>query len=268
MPEHLAPGGVGFDQIAVHADSSSVVVFSSGSQPIHAPGTRETSNWFTWDRGLALVTRNEIGFRCRDHPLRQRISFWRRFAIALGPRTGVAFGQKQPAAQVDASAFPVSIRVDATKIRGEMRPVWRYFGYDEPNYTYMKDGQKLLSQLRALSPENGLHSHPQSADFRRWSACSEMGLDGRLHRRRSGSAPLQLDDSRPHLRHLPGSGPAALCPDRLHARSALDPPQALPARVDAGRAEVAIDRLGLPTQGLQEMGRAGFPVGQSLRRAI
>jgi xylan 1,4-beta-xylosidase len=34
-----------------------------------------------------------------------------------------------------------------------MKPVWRFFGYDEPNYTYMSDGKKLLGQLAALSPE-------------------------------------------------------------------------------------------------------------------
>jgi xylan 1,4-beta-xylosidase len=33
-----------------------------------------------------------------------------------------------------------------------MSPVWAWFGYDEPNYTYMKDGRKLLSELAALSP--------------------------------------------------------------------------------------------------------------------
>jgi xylan 1,4-beta-xylosidase len=33
-----------------------------------------------------------------------------------------------------------------------MTPVWAWFGYDEPNYTYMKDGQKLLSEIAALSP--------------------------------------------------------------------------------------------------------------------
>ncbi len=32
-----------------------------------------------------------------------------------------------------------------------MYPMWAYFGYDEPNYTYMKDGQKLLTELAALS---------------------------------------------------------------------------------------------------------------------
>ena len=33
-----------------------------------------------------------------------------------------------------------------------MKPVWSFFGYDEPNYTHMKDGRKLLSELAALSP--------------------------------------------------------------------------------------------------------------------
>ena len=33
-----------------------------------------------------------------------------------------------------------------------MTPMWAWFGHDEPNYTYMKDGKKLLSELAALSP--------------------------------------------------------------------------------------------------------------------
>jgi xylan 1,4-beta-xylosidase len=47
---------------------------------------------------------------------------------------------------------PVVIRADLTKTTGDMKPVWAWFGYDEPNYTYMKDGKKLLSELAALSP--------------------------------------------------------------------------------------------------------------------
>ncbi len=46
----------------------------------------------------------------------------------------------------------VVIRVDAAARRGPMAPVWAFFGYDEPNYTYMKDGRKLLSELAAASP--------------------------------------------------------------------------------------------------------------------
>jgi len=51
-----------------------------------------------------------------------------------------------------AGAQPVSIQVDASKSLGPLKPVWSFFGYDEPNYTYMKDGTKLLSELAALSP--------------------------------------------------------------------------------------------------------------------
>jgi len=53
--------------------------------------------------------------------------------------------------------FPASsqqpfINIDFKKEIGEMKPIWAWFGYDEPNYTYMKDGKKLLSELAALSP--------------------------------------------------------------------------------------------------------------------
>jgi xylan 1,4-beta-xylosidase len=46
----------------------------------------------------------------------------------------------------------VTIRVDLSKPVGPMTPVWAWFGYDEPNYTCMKDGKKLLSEIAALSP--------------------------------------------------------------------------------------------------------------------
>ncbi len=46
----------------------------------------------------------------------------------------------------------VLLRVDAAVGKGPLRPIYSYFGYDEPNYTYMKDGKKLLSQLATASP--------------------------------------------------------------------------------------------------------------------
>ena len=49
-------------------------------------------------------------------------------------------------------SLSTSIIVDVAQKIGEMRPVWSFFGYDEPNYTYMKDGQKLLSEIAQLSP--------------------------------------------------------------------------------------------------------------------
>jgi xylan 1,4-beta-xylosidase len=54
--------------------------------------------------------------------------------------------------KLQAQLETISIRVDLTHEKGPMKPVWAWFGYDEPNYTYMKDGQKLLSELSALSP--------------------------------------------------------------------------------------------------------------------
>jgi xylan 1,4-beta-xylosidase len=47
---------------------------------------------------------------------------------------------------------PAIIKVDLANERGLMTPIWAWFGYDEPNYTYMKDGKKLLSEIAALSP--------------------------------------------------------------------------------------------------------------------
>ncbi|MBI3347161.1 MAG: beta-xylosidase [Burkholderiales bacterium] len=46
----------------------------------------------------------------------------------------------------------VHLQVDLTEDKGPLKPMWAWFGYDEPNYTYMKDGKKLLSELAALSP--------------------------------------------------------------------------------------------------------------------
>ena len=45
-----------------------------------------------------------------------------------------------------------TITVDLSEKTGMMNPAWAWFGYDEPNYTYMKDGKKLLSEIAALSP--------------------------------------------------------------------------------------------------------------------
>src|SRR5687767_323416 len=46
----------------------------------------------------------------------------------------------------------VSIRVESQRSVGTMTTMWAWFGYDEPNYTYMKDGVKLLTELQELSP--------------------------------------------------------------------------------------------------------------------
>ena len=52
----------------------------------------------------------------------------------------------------DRSQEPATISVDFSKKLAPMKPIWAWFGYDEPNYTYMKDGKKLLSEIAAASP--------------------------------------------------------------------------------------------------------------------
>ena len=51
-----------------------------------------------------------------------------------------------------APAFTVSIEIDAGRPGGELKPIWRFFGADEPNYATMKDGRKLLAELGRLGP--------------------------------------------------------------------------------------------------------------------
>ena len=57
------------------------------------------------------------------------------------------------AAAQAAETFAVSIKVNAAEVKGELKPVWRFFGCDEPNYAYMKDGKKLLGELGEMRPK-------------------------------------------------------------------------------------------------------------------
>ncbi|HXJ95691.1 MAG TPA: beta-xylosidase [Terriglobia bacterium] len=67
-------------------------------------------------------------------------------ATALGVLLVLAL---QPRGQ--AGQEPVEIRVDSTVRQGTLKPIWTYFGYDEPNYTYANNGRKLVGELSALS---------------------------------------------------------------------------------------------------------------------
>lgn len=65
----------------------------------------------------------------------------------------LALGVAATPAPSDAPAtapFPVNITVDAAKSVGAWKPVYRFFGADEPNYATMKDGKKLIGELGQL----------------------------------------------------------------------------------------------------------------------
>jgi xylan 1,4-beta-xylosidase len=55
-------------------------------------------------------------------------------------------------AAIGADSFPVQIKVDAAQELGELKPVWRFFGADEPNYATMEHGEQLISELGKLRP--------------------------------------------------------------------------------------------------------------------
>lgn len=55
-------------------------------------------------------------------------------------------------AQEKNSSAEATIQVNLHQEIAPMKPIWAWFGYDEPNYTYMKDGKKLLTEIAALSP--------------------------------------------------------------------------------------------------------------------
>ena len=71
----------------------------------------------------------------------------------LASMTLLALVAALPAAPAD-EPFPVAIRVDAARPLGELKPIRRFFGADEPNYAYMKHGTKLLAELGELAPKS------------------------------------------------------------------------------------------------------------------
>jgi Glycosyl hydrolases family 39. len=70
-----------------------------------------------------------------------------KFAITL-----LCAAAMQTAAQTP-PVNPVSIQVDLAKPVGAYTPIYRWFGYDESNYTTMKYGKQLLGELHDLSPQ-------------------------------------------------------------------------------------------------------------------
>jgi xylan 1,4-beta-xylosidase len=69
-------------------------------------------------------------------------------ALLLAPARSGAWPADQP------EAFTVTIQVDASKAKGNLHPAWRFFGADEPNFAYMKDGRKLIEELGQLRPRS------------------------------------------------------------------------------------------------------------------
>lgn len=76
----------------------------------------------------------------------------RLFLALVASLTSIAFSAEAP--------FPVTIRVDASQTHGDLKPIYRFFGADEPNYATMKDGRRLLRDIGALGePQEYFRAH-------------------------------------------------------------------------------------------------------------
>ncbi len=58
-----------------------------------------------------------------------------------------------PTQAQEGAPISVKISVDAAKAGAPVKPVWRFFGADEPNYATMKDGRTTLATLGALAKD-------------------------------------------------------------------------------------------------------------------
>ena len=67
------------------------------------------------------------------------------FATTAAAQPSIATAVKAPTA-----SFPVTISVDAARPGRELKPIFGFFGADEPNYATMKDGRALLTELGQL----------------------------------------------------------------------------------------------------------------------
>ncbi|HET6898422.1 MAG TPA: beta-xylosidase [Vicinamibacteria bacterium] len=83
---------------------------------------------------------------------------WRPASLSLA-LFFLAAGSIAPLFAADAP-LPVTIKVDASHPQGDLKPIWRFFGADEPNYATMKDGRKLLAELGQIgSPQVYFRAH-------------------------------------------------------------------------------------------------------------
>lgn len=101
----------------------------------------------------------------------------RRFVFALIGLVSI------PCAAQTTPPATVSIRVDLTKTLGPYTPIYRWFGYDESNYSTMKYGKQLLRELHDLSPvpvyirAHHLLTSGNGVPELKWSSSNVFSLD-------------------------------------------------------------------------------------------
>lgn len=93
----------------------------------------------------------------------------------------------EPPATPPALSAPVAIHVDLARSLGPYKPISAWFGYDESNFTTMKYGRQLLSQLHDLSPvpvtirAHHLFTSGNGVPSLKWSSTNVFSLDAAGH---------------------------------------------------------------------------------------
>ena len=158
----------------------------------------------------------------------------------------------------------VVINVDADKRIGPMKPIWAWFGYDEPNYTYMKDGQKLLTELQKLSPvpvfvrTHNLLTSGDGTPGLKWGSTNAYTEDANGKPIYDWTIVDRIVDTVPEARHEADDA------DRVHARGTVGQAAAVPSRLAARRSlQSHLHRLGAPAPRLREVERTRLSVGPS-----
>ncbi|MGP3982409.1 GH39 family glycosyl hydrolase [Streptomyces sp. KR80] len=72
--------------------------------------------------------------------------------IAVALLTSPSFHEFRVLGTPTAAPLPVTVDIDAAANRGPLKPVYRFFGADEPNYAYLPDGRELLGDIGDLGP--------------------------------------------------------------------------------------------------------------------
>ena len=73
-------------------------------------------------------------------------------ALSTVSMKGAGLGAVEQSTQ-GPTQLPVQIHVDLSATQGTQTPLYRWFGYDEANYTTMPHGRELLRELHDLSPD-------------------------------------------------------------------------------------------------------------------
>ena len=192
-------------------------------------------------------------------PVNFTIHGWTRIPC-LTPAILVFAAEQIPA---ETGTFPVAIQVQADRPIGEWKPIWRFFGADEPNYACLPDGRKLLGELGALKTNEiyfRTHNLLTSGDG---TPALKWGSTGAYTEDPQGN-PVYHWTILDRIFDATATTVSGLMWKSVSCRKRCPPAGTVSTSLDAqGKVQRNFYRLGLPAEGLREMVGTGFPVDEA-----